>query len=60
MTLGRRKIPDLVGSDPVMVDEIAWRCQLSTAATMAVLLELEIAGRVEMLVGNRVARVATE
>ncbi len=60
MTLGRRKIPDLVGSDPVMVDEIARRCQLSTAATMAVLLELEIAGRVEMLVGNRVARVATE
>ncbi len=60
MAAGRRKIPDLVGPDPVMVDEIARRCQLSTAAIMAVLLELEIAGKVEMLVGNRVVRAATE
>lgn len=60
MAAGRRKIPDLVGLDPVMVDEIARRCQLSTSAIMAVLLELEIAGKVEMLVGNRVVRIATE
>jgi predicted Rossmann fold nucleotide-binding protein DprA/Smf involved in DNA uptake len=32
---------------------------LSTAAVAAVLLELELAGRVETLPGNRVARIAT-
>jgi DNA processing protein len=55
----RRKIPPLIGPDPVQVDEIARRCQLSTAAVAAVLLELELAGRVETLPGNRVARIAT-
>jgi len=56
---GRRKIPALIGPDPVMVDEIARRCQLSTAAITAVLLELELAGKVETLPGNRVARTAS-
>jgi DNA processing protein len=51
----RRKIPGLLGADPVDVDEIARRCQLSTAAITAVLLELELAGRIEFLAGNRVA-----
>jgi DNA processing protein len=55
----RRKIPPLIGPDPVQVDEIARRCQLSTAAVAAVLLELELAGRVETLPGNRVALTAT-
>jgi DNA processing protein len=55
----RRKIPPLIGPDPVAVDEIARRCQLSTAAIAAVLLELELAGRVETLPGNRVALTAT-
>jgi DNA processing protein len=44
--------------EPAAVDEIARRCQLSTAAVMAVLLELELAARVEMLSGNRVVRIA--
>ncbi len=55
---GRRKIPGLIGMEPAAVDEIARRCQLSTAAVMAVLLELELAARVEMLSGNRVVRIA--
>jgi DNA processing protein len=42
----------------VQVDEIARRCQLSMAAVSAVLLELELAGRVETLSGNRVAAIA--
>jgi DNA processing protein len=50
----RRKIPNLIGADPVAVDEIARRCQLSTAAVMAVVLELELGGRVQTLPGNRV------
>ena len=55
---GRREIPPLIGAEPVGVDEIARRCQLSSAAVTAVLLELELAGRVETLAGNRVARPA--
>jgi DNA processing protein len=51
----RRKIPNLIGADPVAVDEIARRCQLSTAAVLAVVLELELGGRVQTLPGNRVA-----
>jgi DNA processing protein len=55
----RRRIAPLIGPDPVVVDEIARRCQLSTAAITAVLLELELAGKVETLPGNRVARTAS-
>ena len=58
LAAARRRIPDLLGEDPVPVDEIARHCQLSTAAITAVLLELELAGRVQTLSGNRVARTA--
>jgi DNA processing protein len=54
----RRLVPGLIGAEPVMVDEIARHCQLSTAVIMAVLLELELGGRVETLPGNRVALLA--
>jgi DNA processing protein len=54
---GRREIPGMIGADPAGVDEIARRCQLSNVAVMAVLLELELAGLVETLPGNRVVRV---
>jgi DNA processing protein len=45
----------LLSPEPAMVDDIVRRCQLSPPATVAVLLELELAGRVETLPGNRVA-----
>lgn len=51
----RQLVPGLVGAAPVAVDEIARHCQLSSAAITAALLELELAGRVEILSGNRVA-----
>jgi DNA processing protein len=54
----RRHVLELIGAEPVVVDEIARRCHLSTAAVTAVLLELELAGRVETLAGNRVALLA--
>ena len=54
----RRLVPSLIGMAPVAVDWIARHCQLSTAAIQAVLLELELAGRVEALPGNRVALLA--
>ena len=38
-----------------MVDDLVRRCHLSPSVTMAVLLELELAGRVETLSGSRVA-----
>jgi DNA processing protein len=54
----RRLVPGLIGMAPVAVDWIARHCQLSTAAIQAVLLELELGGRVETLPGNRVALLA--
>ena len=57
LTRARRDVAPLIGLEPVSVDEIARRCQLSSAAINAVVMELELAGRVEMLPGNRVARL---
>jgi DNA processing protein len=38
-----------------VVDDVLRRCQLSTPVVQAILLDLELSGRVEMLPGNRVA-----
>jgi DNA processing protein len=51
----RMQVIDLLGTSPTAVDDVVRRCQFSAAAIMAVLLELELAGRVETLPGNRVA-----
>jgi DNA processing protein len=51
----RRQVMALLSPEPTMVDDIVRRCQLSPPATVAVLLELELSGRVETLPGNRVA-----
>jgi DNA processing protein len=45
----------LLSPEPTMVDDLLRRCHLSPSVTMAVLLELELAGRVETLPGSRVA-----
>jgi DNA processing protein len=55
LAAARRLVPPLVGPEPVAVDEIARRCQLTQGAVWAVLLELELAGQVYSLTGNRVA-----
>jgi DNA processing protein len=47
---------DLIGTSPVAVDELLRRCHLSPAAVQAILLDLELEGRIEALPGNRVAR----
>jgi DNA processing protein len=49
------QIIELLGPSPSSVDDLVRRCQFSAAAVMAVLLELELAGRVENLPGNRIA-----
>ncbi|MBX5454087.1 MAG: DNA-processing protein DprA [Acidobacteriia bacterium] len=55
----RTQIPDLLDRAPIAVDELVRRCHFPAAAVMAVLLELELAGRIETLPGNRVALLGT-
>jgi DNA processing protein len=49
------QVLDLLGPSPIPVDDVLRRCHLSTPAVQAILLDLELAGRVEVLPGNRVA-----
>lgn len=51
----RQQVIDLLGPSPTAVDDIVRRCQFSAAAVLAILLELELAGRIETLPGSRVA-----
>ena len=44
----------LLGASPTSVDDLLRRCQLSRATVISALLDLELAGRVEQLPGNRV------
>jgi DNA processing protein len=45
----------LLGPAPTLVDDLVRRCQLSAPEVQAALLDLELAGLVETLPGNRVA-----
>jgi DNA processing protein len=54
----REQVIDLLDSSPTTVDDLLRRCQFSAAAVNAVLLELEIAGRVVLLPGDRVMRTS--
>ncbi len=54
----RVKIADELNSHPVAVDELVRRCHFSAAVVATVLLELELAGRLERHPGNRVSRLA--
>jgi DNA processing protein len=49
------QVLDLLGPAPIAVDDVLRRCQLSTPVVQAILLDLELSGRVEMLPGHRVA-----
>ena len=54
----REIIIGLLGPSATSVDDLIRRSQLSPGAVMAVLLMLEVAGKVEMLPGNTVALLA--
>ncbi|MBV8591236.1 MAG: DNA-protecting protein DprA, partial [Acetobacteraceae bacterium] len=54
----RLQMLELISPSPTAVDDLVRRCQFSPSAVIAALLELELAGRVEMLPGNRVAFVS--
>jgi DNA processing protein len=55
----RRSVEELLGPEPVAVDELLRQCHLSAPALRAVLLELELAGRLERHPGNRVSLLLT-
>ncbi|MDD2876291.1 MAG: DNA-processing protein DprA [Acidiphilium sp.] len=54
LNLARRDIPRLLSASPVTVDELALHCQFSPSAMVSVLMELELAGRIETLPGNKI------
>jgi DNA processing protein len=51
----RRAILECLSPTPVAVDEIVRQCQVTASVVQTVLLELELAGRIERQPGNRVA-----
>ena len=53
---GAAQIFELIGLSPVSVDEVLRRCHLTPPELQAVLTELELEGRVELLPGHRVMR----
>lgn len=54
----RAEMLEVIGPSPVPVDEILRQCHLSPPVVATVLLELELAGRLERHPGNRVALLA--
>ncbi len=52
---GHKIVLELLDPHPVEIDEVLRRCQLSRAIVLTVLLELELAGRLERHPGNRVS-----
>ncbi len=54
----RQMVLGLLSAAPTLVDDLVRRCQLSPSAVAAVLLELELAGRVEALPGGHVTLLA--
>ncbi len=51
----RQAVQEKLGPTPVVVDEIIRQCQVSAAVALTVLLELELAGRLERHPGNQVS-----
>ena len=56
-TAARPVVMELLSFSPVAVDELVRNCQFSFAAVSAILLELELAGRLERHPGNRVSLI---
>jgi DNA processing protein len=55
LAAARRLVLERLSPTPVPVDDLVRECQLSPALTINVLLELELAGRLERQPGNLVA-----
>jgi len=55
---GRRKILENLGPTPLSIDELVRICHLSPSVILIVLLELELAGKIERQIGQRVVLAA--
>ena len=55
LAAARTMVLESLGPAPVAVDEIIRRCQLSPSMVSLILLELELAGRIERQAGHQVA-----
>jgi DNA processing protein len=53
----RIRVIEALSPSPTAVDDLVRQCQLSAPVVAAVLLELELGGRIERHAGNRVARL---
>jgi len=53
----RMLLEEKLGATPIDVDELIRQCNLTPALVLTILLELELAGRLERHAGNRVALV---
>ena len=58
LAAARPKVVEGLGPTPVTVDDLIRECQLSAAVVLTVLLELELAGRVERHPGGRFSLVS--
>jgi DNA processing protein len=58
LAAGRAVVLELLGPTPVAVDELIRQSRLTPAVTVTILLELELAGRLERHPGGRVALCA--
>ena len=52
---GRRRIAAMLSPTPVGVDELVRQCELTPAVVLTILLELELAGRLDRHPGNKVS-----
>lgn len=57
LAAARRDVTGRLGPTPVTVDELVRQCQFSPAIVLTVLLELELAGRLDRQPGGRVAMI---
>ena len=55
--IDQEKIISMISHVPISVDEIVRACHVSVSGVQSVLLDMEIAGRVQRLPGNRVGRI---
>jgi DNA processing protein len=54
----QERVLSALGSTPVEVDELVRRCQVTPSEAQILLLELELAGRVERHPGNRISLIS--
>jgi DNA processing protein len=57
LAAGRAKILENLSTSPVLVDELIRQCEVSAPLVLTVLLELELAGRLERQPGHRVVLI---